>query len=96
MAKNTDVQLTLPTANHELLAAVMAWSLAWKGVSLWRAAQEKSKPWFVTLLLSNTLGILDAIYIFGVTGRRRRAARDEEAIRAVTGEPEQVGHTQET
>ena len=53
-----------------VLVAALAWSLAWKGASLWRAARNGSKPWFATLLLSNTLGVLDAIYVFGVDRRR--------------------------
>ncbi len=54
-----------------LLAVAVAWSLAWKGASLWRAAQDRSKPWFVTLLVTNTLGVLDAVYLFGVSPARR-------------------------
>ncbi len=53
-----------------ILVAAVAWSVAWKGASLWRAARNGRKPWFVTLLLANTLGLLDAIYLFGA-GRRR-------------------------
>ncbi len=41
-----------------------AWSLSWKGVALWKAAGNKSKPWFVVLLIANTLGILEIVYIF--------------------------------
>jgi hypothetical protein len=83
--------LSNPRARALLVTAV-AWSLAWKGVSLWRAAKNDSKPWFGALLLSNTLGVLDAVYLFGVDGARRRHERDEESLRAATGEPDQVGH----
>lgn len=47
------------------MAAALIWTLAWKGVALWKAARNGSKPWFVVLLLLNTLGILEIIYIFG-------------------------------
>ncbi|ERG64518.1 MULTISPECIES: DUF5652 family protein [Agrococcus] len=53
------------------IAAAALWGLAWKGASLWRAAQDGSKPWFATLLVTNTLGVLDAVYLFGVSRRRR-------------------------
>ncbi len=43
---------------------IAAWSLAWKGWSLWLAARKGSKPWFVALLVLNTLGILDILYIY--------------------------------
>ncbi|MFE4952119.1 DUF5652 family protein [Leifsonia sp. NPDC056665] len=85
-----------PPAGRILVVAVVAWSLAWKGASLWRAARNGSKPWFVALLLSNTLGLLDAVYLFGVDRRRRWARLEEDAILAVTGEPKQEGHTDET
>lgn len=86
----------VPVSARGPLIALVAWSLAWKGASLWRAAKDDSKPWFVTLLISNTLGILDAIYLFGVSGVHRREERGEDSIRAATGEPEQLGHRQET
>lgn len=82
-------------ARRAVLIAVIAWSLAWKGVSLWRAARNGSKPWFVALLLSNTLGVLDAVYLFAVEGRRPRLGKVEEAILAATGEPEQGGNWDE-
>ena len=79
-----------------LLTAAVAWTLAWKGVSLWQAARDGSKPWFATLLVTNTLGILDAAYLFGVRGGWRRAHDEEADILRRTGEPEQRGHSQET
>ncbi|WP_426625251.1 DUF5652 family protein [Leifsonia sp. McL0607] len=85
----------MPPSGRVLVVAVVAWSLAWKGASLWRAARNGSKPWFVTLLLTNTLGALDAVYLFGID-RHRREELDELTILEVTGEPEQEGHTQET
>lgn len=86
----------LPPRSTAAFGAIVAWSLAWKGASLWRAARNQSKPWFVTLLLANTLGVLDAIYLFGVDRRNRADDRVEEAILAATGEPPQGGHPQET
>lgn len=40
------------------------WELAWKGIALWRAARNDSKPWFVALLVANTLGLLPMLYVF--------------------------------
>ncbi|HUD08565.1 MAG TPA: DUF5652 family protein [Candidatus Saccharimonadales bacterium] len=52
-------------ATHQwilILAAI--WTIPWKGVALWRAARNRSVSWFVVLLIVNTLGILEIIYIF--------------------------------
>lgn len=43
---------------------LMLWSLFWKALALWRAAREDSKPWFAALLVINTVGILEIIYLF--------------------------------
>lgn len=43
---------------------VLAWTLVWKGMALWKAAHEDSKPWFVALLLVNTMGILEILYLY--------------------------------
>ncbi|MGO4691809.1 DUF5652 family protein [Glaciibacter sp. 2TAF33] len=96
MKQHHGAKAAAPTHVRGLIVALVAWNLAWKGASLWRAVKDDRKPWFVTLLISNTLGILDAIYLFGVSGARRRMERDEEAILAATGEPAQLGHSQET
>jgi len=85
----------IPPAQRAIFVGVVAWSLAWKGASLWRAARNGSKPWFVALLLSNTLGVLDAIYLFVVDRRNVSFRLVEETILAETGEPEQGGHWDE-
>lgn len=61
-----------------LFSVLVTWGLGWKAVSLWHAARDGSKPWYVTLLLANTVGILDAIYIFRFSswGRARRSRDD--------------------
>jgi len=50
-----------------ILAAI--WTIPWKGVALWRAARNQSIVWFVVLLIVNTLGILEIIYIFAFSKR---------------------------
>lgn len=46
------------------ITLVLAWSLAWKGVALYKAARLEQKAWFVALLIINTVGILEIFYIF--------------------------------
>jgi methionyl-tRNA synthetase len=59
----------------ELIQALMAvppiilfiglvWSLVWKGIALWKSARLNSIIWFIVLLVVNTFGILEILYIF--------------------------------
>jgi len=47
-----------------LFIGFLIWSLVWKGFSLWHAAQKGDKQWFIALLILNTAGILDILYLF--------------------------------
>jgi len=47
-----------------LFTILTIWALVWKGIALWKAAQNNSKVWFIVLLVVNTVGILEIIYIF--------------------------------
>jgi hypothetical protein len=53
------------------LLITVAALVALKGFALWRAARNNSSGWFVTLLLINTLGILEILYLF-VWGRPKK------------------------
>ena len=46
------------------LIVILIWSLVWKGFALWRAARKNSPVWFVILLIVNTIGILEILYLF--------------------------------
>lgn len=51
------------------------WSLIWKGFALWKAANNKQKNWFIVMLIMNTVGILEIIYLFYF---QRREGKDIE------------------
>ncbi len=50
--------------NFWLIIIIGLWTLPWKGVALWKSARRKEKWWFITLLVINTLAILEILYIF--------------------------------
>ncbi|MEK7608907.1 MAG: DUF5652 family protein [Patescibacteria group bacterium] len=54
-----------------LLIVFIIWSVYWKGRALWRAAHLNSKPWFVALLVINTLGILEILYIYVFSKKKK-------------------------
>ncbi len=43
---------------------LLIWTLYWKGRALWKSARQTDKGWFVALLLLNTLGILEILYLY--------------------------------
>jgi methionyl-tRNA synthetase len=49
---------------------LLAWTLPWKGVALWRAAGNRHLAWFVCIFIFNTLAILEIIYIFGFSKKK--------------------------
>ena len=71
MIQNYQQYLDLINAHPFLFSLLAIWSLVWKGIALWKAAQNSSKPWFVALLLINTFGILDIIYVFYFANKKR-------------------------
>ena len=45
------------------LLVTLVWVLVLKGLALWYAARAGQKWWFVALLVINTLGILEIVYL---------------------------------
>jgi len=63
----TDIlQSVFPALNIPAWVIIVAslWSLIWKGIALWISAKKNQKIWFIVLLVFNTLGILEILYIF--------------------------------
>ncbi|KKS17293.1 MAG: hypothetical protein UU80_C0002G0027 [candidate division WWE3 bacterium GW2011_GWA1_41_8] len=46
-----------------LIAVIIIWEMIWKGVALWRAGRNNQRYWFVALLVINTIGILEIVYL---------------------------------
>ncbi|HPX52401.1 MAG TPA: DUF5652 family protein [Candidatus Paceibacterota bacterium] len=46
-----------------LFLVAMFWSIVWKGIALWKSARNGHKGWYVAILILNTLGILEIIYL---------------------------------
>jgi hypothetical protein len=43
---------------------LLVWTFIWKGLALWKAARKGDKIWFVVLLVLNTLGLLEILYLY--------------------------------
>lgn len=64
------IDLIGPTSFSILLTVLIVWSIIWKGIALWRAARNSHKIWYFVLLIVNTVGILEIIYIFFFSKKR--------------------------
>jgi len=47
-----------------IVSLILIWTLVWKALALWRAARKGSEWWFIALMIINTLGILEILYIY--------------------------------
>lgn len=58
---------------YPVLFIVITWSAIWKGIALWKCGRNNQLIWFVVLLVVNTLGILEIIYLlFFQKGKKTR------------------------
>ena len=58
-----------------LVIVLGIWEAVWKAIALWRAGNDRNLLWFVLMFVLNTLGILEIIYIFGISRPRRAQAK---------------------
>ncbi|MFN3188575.1 MAG: DUF5652 family protein [Candidatus Paceibacteria bacterium] len=56
--------------NTWLIVAAGLWALPWTGIALWKAARRGEKGWFIALLLIQTVGLLEILYIFVFSKRK--------------------------
>lgn len=58
-------QFAIWAETHPLLIAlILIWSLVWKGFALWKSAELRQKYWFIAILIVNSFGIIEIIYLF--------------------------------
>lgn len=53
-----------PITGSIILIVLIIWAFIWKGLALWNAAINEEKYWFVAVLILNTVGILEILYLF--------------------------------
>lgn len=46
-----------------LFICIAVWALVWKTLAVWHAARNKQRIWMIVLLLVNTVGVLEIIYL---------------------------------
>jgi hypothetical protein len=59
------LNILLNNPKYQLIFMLLTiWSLAWKGFALWRSVKNNQRNWFIAILILNTFGILEIIYLF--------------------------------
>lgn len=53
----------LLSPNSPILYLLIVWSVIWKGIALWYSARNQQKAWYITILIVNTAGILEILYL---------------------------------
>jgi methionyl-tRNA synthetase len=63
------VELQQLLQNPVVLYPLIVWSVIWKGLALWRAARLRQAGWYIALLVINTVGIFEIIYLLATNKR---------------------------
>jgi hypothetical protein len=64
-----DSNAVVPTI---LQIVLLVWSMLWKGLGLWNAAKNSQRNWFIVMLVINTVGLLEIIYLFRFSKKRMK------------------------
>jgi len=59
--------------NSPILYILIAWSIIWKGIALWHSARNKQLVWYIALLILNTVGIFEIVYLVFFKKRQNRS-----------------------
>ena len=59
--------------NSPILYVLIAWSIIWKGIALWHSARNKQLVWYIALLILNTVGIFEIVYLVFFKKRQNRS-----------------------
>ena len=63
----------IPASFAVLFTILVIWSIVWKGIALWKSAQNSDKWWFIAMLVINTVGILEIVYIFFFSKKKNKS-----------------------
>ena len=55
---------SFPQIPSALYSVFIVWGLFWKGLALWKASRNDQRNWFIAMLILNTVGILEIVYLF--------------------------------
>jgi hypothetical protein len=62
-----------------LFIIILVWSNIWKFIAMWKAGRNNSLGWFIIFALVNTVGILEILYIFVFSKKKKNNFRERKA-----------------
>lgn len=62
------------------MLVLLVWTFYWKYQALWYAAKHDHKWWFVVLLVVNTAGILEILYLYVFSKNMGVSGHDEKNV----------------
>ena len=74
----TNGNLTLTSADLSIILILAVWELIWKGIALWKCGQNNQKGWFILLLIVNTVGIIEIVYIFFLQPKDKKKIEEKD------------------
>jgi hypothetical protein len=70
--------LTLTPTDLNVILVLVVWELIWKGIALWKCGRNNQKGWFILLLIVNTVGILEIVYIFFLQPKDQKKVEEKD------------------
>ena len=61
-----------------IVLIIVAWTLYWKYYAIWYAVKHDHKWWFIALLVINTAGILEILYLYVFS--KKMPGHDEKSV----------------
>jgi hypothetical protein len=70
--------LVLPILLYIIVVVLLViWIFSWKIYAVWLAVKNNQKKWFITLLLLNTLSLLEMYYVFKVLKKSKGEVKED-------------------
>lgn len=77
---NFNESATFLSSHPFIFAILVVWTIVWKGLALWKASRLSHKVWFVIILVANTFGILEIIYLLFVARKYKVTTETDDKV----------------
>jgi hypothetical protein len=64
-----------------MFVLIIIWSYAWKLLAFWKSARKNSPVWFILFAFLNTVGILEILYIFIFSEKKKNNFKHKKVLK---------------